>query len=102
VTDAAFRDMDGTINWNIASGLPLVEADHHSLLQVFLNLARNSHDAMKNTQQRMLFVEAGLESDMVVVRFRDTGHGDVRAAGLRRSAENARNRYSHRDGRKTS
>jgi len=75
VTDAAFRDMDGTINWKIASGLPLVEADHHSLLQVFLNLARNSHDAMKDKQQRILFVEAGLESDMVVVRFRDTGPG---------------------------
>jgi PAS domain S-box-containing protein len=75
VIDASFRDVGGTINWKIADRLPLVHADHHSLLQVFLNLARNSHSAMKDTEERTLSVEAGVENEMVLVRFRDTGPG---------------------------
>src|SRR5262249_25138839 len=59
----------------IADSLPLVEADHHSLLQVFLNLARNSQRAMAETEVRTLSVEARPDNDMVVVRFRDTGPG---------------------------
>jgi len=75
VIDASFRDINVKTRWNVAEGLPLVEADHHSLLQVFLNLARNSHHAMKGTAGGILSVEAGLENDMVLVRFCDTGPG---------------------------
>jgi two-component system sensor kinase FixL len=75
VIEAAFRDFDGAINWKISSGLPLVRADHHSLLQAFLNLARNSQRALKVTKNKVLTVEAVVENDMVVVRFRDTGPG---------------------------
>jgi C4-dicarboxylate-specific signal transduction histidine kinase len=59
----------------IPESLPLVEADHHSLLQVFLNLARNSERAMKGRRVRVLRVEASIEDDMVRIRFRDSGPG---------------------------
>ena len=75
VIDATFRDIDGQTRWEIADGLPLVEADHHSLLQVFLNLARNSQQALKGAAERTLSVEAGVENEMVMVRFCDTGPG---------------------------
>jgi PAS domain S-box-containing protein len=75
VIDASFRDVEGKVNWTIAGGLPLVVADHHSLLQVFLNLARNSQRAIQDAENKLLSVEACVENDMVQVKFRDTGHG---------------------------
>ncbi|HEY7391074.1 MAG TPA: ATP-binding protein [Bryobacteraceae bacterium] len=75
VIDALFRDIGGAIEWNIADDLPLVQADQHSLLQVFLNLARNSRSAMQDTHDKTLAVEARVEQDMVLVRFQDTGQG---------------------------
>jgi two-component system sensor kinase FixL len=75
VIDASFRDLDCKVNWTVASGLPLVVADHHSLLQVFLNLARNSQRAIQASENKVLSVEAGVENDMVQVKFRDTGTG---------------------------
>jgi len=73
--DASFRDEGGVAHWKIPDSLPLVEADHHSLLQVFLNLARNSEAAMRAAPQKTLWVEATVADDMVLVRFRDSGPG---------------------------
>jgi two-component system, LuxR family, sensor kinase FixL len=73
--DASFRDQGGVAQWHIPARLPLVEADHHSLLQVFLNLARNSEAAMKDAPTRIMRIDATLDNDMVLVRFRDTGPG---------------------------
>ena len=75
VTEPSFRDSALSIEWKVAEGLPLVQADHHTLLQAFLNLARNSERAIRNTERKVLTVEAAIESDLVVVRFRDTGPG---------------------------
>ena len=62
--------------WEVGDGLPLVQADHHSLLQVFVNLARNSRAGagILRTAARCAS-PAAVESDLVVVRFRDTGPG---------------------------
>jgi two-component system sensor kinase FixL len=75
VIEPAMREAGGVVEWNVAAGLPLVQVDHHSLLQVFLNLARNSERAVKGASEKRITVEAGLERDLVVVRFRDTGPG---------------------------
>ena len=75
VIDASFRDVDCDTCWKIAEGLPLVVADRHSLLQVFLNLARNCERAMQDTKEKMLTVDALVENDMVQIRFTDTGPG---------------------------
>ena len=73
--EASFRDEGSVAQWLIPEPLPLVEADHHSLLQVFLNLARNSERAMKGSYERVLRVEVALEEDLVRIRFRDSGPG---------------------------
>ena len=41
------RDAGISADWHAQEGLPLVQADHHSLLQVFVNLARNSLRALR-------------------------------------------------------
>jgi len=64
-----------TVSWQRAAGLPLVQADHHGLLQAFLNLARNSVRALENCERREMRVSVEVERDLVVVRFRDSGPG---------------------------
>ncbi len=78
VIEAPIREIGGGIHWNIARDLPLVQADHYSLLQVFLNLARNSQRAIEETVTKDIDVEAALEDNMVVVKFRDSGPGITR------------------------
>lgn len=73
--EASLREEGGTTRWNVPDSLPLVEADHHGLLQVLLNLARNSETAMKDAPEKVLQVEATVEKDLVLVRFRDSGPG---------------------------
>ena len=75
VIDASFRDVDCETHWKIAGGLPLVVADRHSLLQVFLNLARNCERAMQDTNEKVLSVNAFVDNDMVQIEFTDTGPG---------------------------
>jgi two-component system, LuxR family, sensor kinase FixL len=75
VIEPSLREADIQLRWEMAPGLPLVQADHHSLLQVFVNLARNSREALETAERRELCISAELESDLVVVRFRDTGPG---------------------------
>jgi two-component system, LuxR family, sensor kinase FixL len=73
--EASLREAEGTARWNIPESLPLVEADHHGLLQVLLNLARNSETAMKDAPQKILRVDATVDNDVVLIRFRDSGPG---------------------------
>lgn len=55
--------------------LPAVWADRQSLLQVFLNLTRNSQRAMQDRPQRELTLRAFRADNLIVVRFSDTGGG---------------------------
>jgi PAS domain S-box-containing protein len=75
VMEPSLREAGIRLEWDVAHGLPLVQADHHSLLQVFVNLARNSREALEHADRRELCISACLESDLVVVRFRDSGPG---------------------------
>ena len=52
-----------------------MQADHHALLQAFINLARNSLQALETHPRKEMRIEAALERDLVVVRFRDSGPG---------------------------
>lgn len=75
VIEPGLREEGIELSWQVCPDLPLVQCDHHSLLQVFVNLARNSQQAMNRSPIRKLHISASLESDLVVVRFRDTGPG---------------------------
>ena len=82
VIEPSLRESDIVVFWDVNGELPLVQADHHSLLQVFVNLARNSRQALENCDRREVRISAELEKDLVVVRFRDTGPGVERPEEL--------------------
>jgi C4-dicarboxylate-specific signal transduction histidine kinase len=73
--DAASRESGIEVQWQIPESLPLVRADPYGLVQVFLNLTKNSHRAMQATAEKRLTVTAAVEPHSVVIRFEDTGVG---------------------------
>jgi len=75
VIEPTLRDAGIALDWVMEGPLPVVQGDHHSLLQAFLNLARNSQQAMEGRRNRALRIHAKLESDLAIVRFYDTGPG---------------------------
>jgi two-component system sensor kinase FixL len=75
VIEAALRDEGIEVSWDIQPGLPPVWADRQSLMQVFLNLTKNSQRAMLDQASRQLKIAAGIEGSWVTVRVQDTGGG---------------------------
>jgi two-component system, LuxR family, sensor kinase FixL len=75
VIEASLRDSGVVLKLDLADNLPPICADRHSLLQVFLNLAKNSERALQSVDERELEIAAALEEGRVVVRFRDNGPG---------------------------
>ena len=75
VIDSSLRDSGITSRWEIEDNLPTVWADRQSLMQVFLNLTKNSERAMEEQPRKELTVSAKREGLGVAIRFRDTGSG---------------------------
>ncbi|HEY8105746.1 MAG TPA: ATP-binding protein [Gemmatimonadales bacterium] len=73
--DAAYRESGIEVQWRIPESLSLVRADPYGLVQVFLNLAKNSQRAMQDTPIKRLTVSAAVERGSVVIRVVDTGVG---------------------------
>jgi two-component system sensor kinase FixL len=75
VIEPPLRSSGVALRWEIAPGLPPVFADRQSLLQVFMNLAKNSERALQGSDAPGLEIAAGFDSGRVIVRFRDNGPG---------------------------
>jgi two-component system, LuxR family, sensor kinase FixL len=75
VVEPPLRDSGIELCWSLPSSLPLVLADRHTLLQVFLNLTKNSTRAMESSDTKILTIAASVEADRVLVRVEDTGTG---------------------------
>ena len=75
VIEASLRDEGIDVSWDIEPGLPAVWADRQSLMQVFLNLTKNSQRAMLDRPSRQLRIVARAEGHRVAVRVQDTGGG---------------------------
>ncbi len=75
VIEAALREEGIGVSWHIEPGLPAVWADRQSLMQVFLNLTKNSQRAMRDRPCRELKITAHLDGGHVAVRVQDTGGG---------------------------
>lgn len=73
--ETAYRDSGIEIRWEIPEMLPLVSADRYGLMQVFLNLAKNSQRAMGFSEQKCLTISGSSEEGSVLIRFQDTGIG---------------------------
>ncbi len=75
VVEPSLRDKEIDLLWAVDKRLPVVWADRQSLMQVFLNLIKNSERAVLNQSRRELTITAAIESQRIVVRFRDNGCG---------------------------
>jgi len=73
--EGAYRESGMEIDWRLMDSLPLVLADRYGLIQVFLNLAKNSRRAMESGPVKKLCVSTSAEGDNIVIRFEDTGVG---------------------------
>jgi len=61
--------------WEIPEDLPLVEADRHSLMQVLLNVTKNSQRALESAERKRIEISASVQSDRVSIRITDSGPG---------------------------
>jgi two-component system sensor kinase FixL len=61
--------------WNLPESLPLVQADRHSLMQVLLNLTKNSQRALENSTRKVIEISVAARPDGVSVRIADSGPG---------------------------
>lgn len=75
VVEPGLAEQDVALRWEVAQSFPAVWADRQSLMQVFLNLTRNSERAMTESGRRELTVRTSVEANRVSVRFQDTGCG---------------------------
>src|SRR5579862_3288033 len=73
--ETAYHESKIEMQWDVQESLPLVWADRYGLIQVFLNLAKNSQRAMTSTSKKQLQISAREERATVVIRFEDTGTG---------------------------
>lgn len=75
IVEPALRESGIDVEWVIEPGLPPVWADRQSLMQVFLNLLKNSERALEDRPQKVLTINARMLKDRIAVEFRDTGGG---------------------------
>jgi two-component system sensor kinase FixL len=75
VVDPYCQEAEIAIHWDIPDGLPRVWADRQKLLQVLLNLAKNSKRAMENAEVKRIDISARCEDGHVCIRFTDMGPG---------------------------
>lgn len=63
------------LHWDVPERLPLVEADRHSVLQVLLNLTKNSQRALESSQEKTISISAWAREGGVSIRVADNGPG---------------------------
>jgi two-component system, LuxR family, sensor kinase FixL len=73
--ETTYHESDINVEWETRDTLPLVWADRYGLVQVFLNLAKNSQRAMASSHEKNLRIVARGENGKVIIRFEDTGVG---------------------------
>jgi two-component system sensor kinase FixL len=75
VLEQMCEESDIELSWNVPDKLPLVQADRHRLMQVLLNLTKNSQRALESVPQKAIHVAVVTRTDGVSIRLTDTGPG---------------------------
>jgi len=75
VLEQMCEESDIQLRWNVPEKLALIQADRHSLMQVLLNLAKNSQRALEQVPQKVIDISVAPRADGVSIRFTDTGPG---------------------------
>jgi PAS domain S-box-containing protein len=73
--EESFTQAGMTLRWQVPEHMSHVWADRYGLLQVFLNITRNSARAMESTAEKRLTISVCDAVETVTVRFEDTGPG---------------------------
>jgi C4-dicarboxylate-specific signal transduction histidine kinase len=76
------QESDVQLHWSIPEDLPLVRADRHSLMQVLLNLTKNSQRALEAASEKSIHISAARSRDGVSIRITDSGPGIASAKKL--------------------
>ncbi len=76
------EESDIKLHWTIPADLPAVWADRSSLLQVLLNLTKNSGRALENQEVKRIDISASVEPKRVLIRVTDNGPGIASAERL--------------------
>jgi two-component system, LuxR family, sensor kinase FixL len=76
------QDAGIEVTWDIPANLPPVWADRHSVLQVLLNLTKNSERAVENAGVKRISIAATVSNGTVSIRVADTGPGIASADKL--------------------
>jgi len=75
VLEPICEESDIELHWSIPEKLPLVQADRHSLLQVLLNLTKNSQRALESAARKSIDVSVSVKPERISIRFTDSGPG---------------------------
>jgi two-component system sensor kinase FixL len=75
VLEQICEESDIQLHWSVPEKLPFVQADRHSLMQVLLNLAKNSQRALEPAAQKRIEVAVSPRPEGVSIRFTDIGPG---------------------------
>lgn len=75
VVEPALLEADIDVQWDIPASLPAVWADRHSLMQVFLNLVRNSASALASKVDPKLVLRVTEAPQSVSIAVIDNGEG---------------------------
>lgn len=76
------EEADIELRWNIPEALPLVQADRASLLQVLLNLTKNSQRALEQAARKVIDISVAQGRDGITIRVTDSGPGIPRGQKL--------------------
>jgi C4-dicarboxylate-specific signal transduction histidine kinase len=69
------QEADIAVHWDIPEELPAVWADRHSLLQVLLNLTKNSERALEGSDLKRIDIVVWEGKGVVSIRVTDSGPG---------------------------
>ena len=75
VVSPSLRSEGVELEFEPIGDVPNAAADRHSLLQVLINLARNSTRAMKKSRSKSISISVMQERDRLCIRISDTGPG---------------------------
>lgn len=70
------------VAWDVPANLPPVWADRHSILQVLLNLTKNSERAVESAEVKRISIGVSVRDGIVSIRVTDTGSGIASADKL--------------------
>ena len=76
------QEADITVVWNVPKELPPVWAERHSLLQVLLNLTKNSERAMAGGGEKKIDISVTRNNGSVSIRVTDSGPGIAATSNL--------------------